>query len=459
MVKKRSVRYEMDMTRGPIVRQLLIYMAPLLLGNLFQQMYNTVDMWVLGNYATNEAFSAVGAVAPVVNMLIGSFLGFTSGAGVVISQYYGASQQDNVSRTVRTSLVMTAAMSVIVTAAGILLTPSMLSFMKIPAEVYLDAKYYLVIYFGGSVGLCFYNIGSSIMQAIGDSGRPFIFLVICTVLNAVLDVVFVAVFHMGVRGVAYATILAQAISAVLTILSLVASRERIRISFSGQWFSPEILLQILRIGLPAALQMGITSLSNVFVQAYINYFGPDAMSGWTMFNKLDAFVMLPIMSMGLTITTFVGQNIGKGQPVRAKQGTIRAFLISLGMTIVLGGAVIGFSGPLIHFFNPKPEVMAIGKQLLVWITPFYFLPCINYVFSGALRGAGHSTSPMVVTILAFVVFRQLYMYFVSRYIANTILSMGFGYPAGWFLCSVFVLILFFKTDLASKAVTDTSGAD
>ena len=449
---KLQRKYDQDLTEGNIIRQIVAFTLPLLLGNVFQQMYNTVDTWVLGNFASNEEFSAVGTVAPVVNMLLGAVIGLSGGAGVVVSQYYGAKQYERTNQTVCTSMLMTLALSALLTVLGITLTPLLLRAMRIPDVVYDSARDYLVIFFSGSVGMMYYNIASGIMRALGDSRRPFLYLVCCTILNTILDLVFVVYFKAGVRGVAIATILAQLISAILSVGTLMLPGAQIRIMFGRQYLSAHVLRQILIIGFPAALQMGITSFSNVFVQAYINYFGPDAMSGWTVFNKIDSFVMLPIASLALTATTFVGQNIGSGSPLRAKKGVTASFLLSLATTAVFGAAVIAFAPQMVTFFNPKPEVVEIGTRLVRWFTPFYVMPCVIYIYSGAMRGAGHSTAPLIVTMISFVAFRQIYMFVISQ-LRNTFMLIGFGYPAGWFVCAVLMLIVYKRIDFGSKAVT------
>lgn len=449
MVKK----HDQDMTEGNIVKLMLAFMLPLLLGNIFQQLYNTVDTWVVGNYASNEAFSAVGSVTPIVNMLIGAFMGLASGAGVVISQYYGAGDYANVKKAVHTSLILTAILTVAFTAIGVSMTPLMLHFMKIPDEVFPEARDYLVIYFAGMIGLLFYNMGSGIMRAVGDSRRPFIYLVVCALINTVLDLIFVIKFSLGVRGVAYATILSQIISAILTIRALAKSDSCVKISFADMKCDKEVLRQIIRVGIPAALQMAITAFSNVFVQGYINSFGADVMGGWTAYLKLDSFLMLPVMSLALTSTTFVGQNIGKNQVKRAKKGVWTAFFTAIVITVSLGIIVMIFAPELVAFFNEKPEVVAAGTTFLHWLTPFYFLTCVNQIFSGALRGAGHSTAPMIIMLVSFVAFRQIYMFVMSHYIANTIITIGMGYPAGWLVCGALTLICFFKVDFGNKSIT------
>ena len=368
----RPARYDVDMTKGNITRHLVNFALPLLLGNLFQQLYNMVDTWVVGNYVSNEAFSAVGTVGPVINTLIGFFLGLSSGAGVVISQYYGAGREEKVRQAVHTALMLTLALGVVFTAAGIAMTPLMLQLMKTPAEVAPEQAAYLRIYFAGVMGLLLYNMGSGILRAVGDSRRPFYFLVVSAVLNTVLDLLFVIKFHMGVEGVAYATIIAQAVSAVLTLWVLMGAEGGIRLELRALRFTWSVLRQIVAVGIPAALQMAITAFSNVFVQSYINYFGPDCMSGWTAYNKVDQLVILPVQSISMANTTFVGQNLGVGDTPRAKKGVRTSLWLSVAVTAVLLIPVLLFAPDLTAFFNSKAEVVSYGALLLRLLSPFYF---------------------------------------------------------------------------------------
>lgn len=319
----RAARYDVDMTKGSITKHLINFALPLMVGNLFQQLYNMVDTWVVGNYVSNEAFSAVGTVTPIINTLIGFFLGLSSGAGVVISQYYGAGREDKVRQAVHTSLVLTLLMGAVFTAAGIAMTPLMLRLMKTPAEVAPEQTTYLTIYFAGVMGLLLYNMGSGILRAVGDSRRPFYFLLVSAVLNTGLDLLFVLKFGMGVEGVAYATIIAQAVSAALTIWVLMRAAGCIRVELRALRMTWSVLRQIVSVGIPAALQMAITAFSNVFVQGYINYFGPDCMSGWTAYTKVDQLVILPVQSIAMAGTTFVGQNLGVGDTARARRASAR----------------------------------------------------------------------------------------------------------------------------------------
>ena len=452
-------RRDLDMTEGSIIRHLITFAFPLLIGNIFQQLYNTVDTWVVGNYVSNEAFSAVGTVGPIINMLIGFFLGLSSGAGVVISQYYGAKKYDRVQDTVHTAILMTLTLAVVFTFLGIGMAPFMVRMMKTPESVIPESTAYLTIYFSGVIGLMLYNIGSGILRAIGDSQRPFYFLVVSAVLNTVLDLIFVLAFDMGVEGVALATVIAQCTSAVLVVITLMRTDTCIHLSWKKLRFHWDMMKKIIRVGIPAAIQMAITSFSNVFVQSYINHFGADCMSGWTAYGKIDQLLFLPMQSLALASTTFVGQNLGQNQIERAKKGVSISFALSVISTLIVMIPVLIFSGSLVAFFNDKPEVIEYGTLFLRWVTPFYVLCCVNQVYSGALRGAGNSRAPMIIMLLSFVAFRQIYLFVVANYISNTVLPIAMGYPAGWMMCSALTYIYYRHAKLSkSRLVEDTEPA-
>lgn len=446
---------DVDMTHGNILRHIIGFALPLLMGNLFQQLYNTVDTWVLGNFVSNEAYSAVGNVGPIVNMLIGFFMGLSSGAGVVISQYYGAGQHDKVQHTVHTAIVMTLILGVIFTGLGIFMIPFMLDLMNMPESVAPEATTYLTIYFSGLMGLMLYNIGSGILRAVGDSKRPFYFLVVCAVLNTALDLLFVLAFGMGVEGVAIATILSQAVSAVLVMITLLRTDSCIKITVKKLRIHWDMLKKIFKVGIPAALQLAVTAFSNIFVQSYINYFGPNCMSGWTTYSKVDQLLFLPMQSISLAATTFVGQNLGKGQTDRARQGVKVAMLLACGATVLLMIPVITFAPPIAAFFNAEPAVIEFATLFLRCITPFYVLCCFNQVYAAALRGAGNARAPMIIMLCSFVGFRQLYLYVMSG-ICNAILPISMAYPAGWLLCSAITAIYYHKVQLGkTRLVEDT----
>ena len=448
-----SRRKDVDMTSGNIVRHIFSFALPLLVGNIFQQLYNTVDTWVVGNFVSNEAFSAVGTVGPIINMLIGFFMGLSAGAGVVISQYYGAKREEDVSRAVHTSVVMTLIIGVIFTFVGIGMTPFMLRLMKTPPEVLPESSAYLTIYFSGLMGLMLYNIGSGILRAVGDSQRPFYFLVVCAILNTVLDLLFVLVFHMGVEGVALATILSQGVSAILVMITLLRTGGCIRLSVKKLRLHFDMLSKIVRVGIPAALQMAVTAFSNIFVQSYINYFGADCMSGWTAYAKVDQLLFLPMQSISLASTTFVGQNLGRNQPERARQGVSVALKMALCATVIMMIPLLIFAAPIVSFFNDKPQVIEYGAMLLRWMSPFYVLCCFNQIYSGALRGAGNTKAPTIIMLSSFVLFRQIYLYVMSG-ICNEIIPIAMSYPAGWLLCSSLTSLYYHKVKLGKTRLVE-----
>ena len=442
------------MTQGNILQHIIAFAFPLMIGNLFQQLYNTVDTWVVGNYVNNDAYSAVGAVAPVVNMLIGAFSGLASGAGVVISQYYGAKQENKVNQSVHTAILLTLLLSVVFTAVGIFMIPTMLNIVNLQENAAKEATTYLTVYFSGLIGLMLYNMGAAILRSVGDSKRPFYFLVVCALLNTALDLLFVLKFKMGVMGVALATITAQGISALLVIITLLYSNGIIKLSIRKLRLHKDLCLKILKIGTPAALQLGITSFSNVFVQSYITHFdinrvSPDYMSGWTSYLKIDQLLFLPVQSVALAVSTFVGQNLGKGDVARAKKGIHYATVLSIIATCVLMVPILIFAKDIVRLLNPKKEVIEFGAMFLYWLTPFYILTSFNQIYASALRGAGDSKAPMIIMLSTFVGFRQLYLFTMSK-VYNHIIPIALGYPAGWLLCSLLTAIYFYKTDLSKN---------
>lgn len=467
---RRTVRRDVDMTRGSIVRHLLVFAFPLLLGHIFQQLYNMVDTWVVGNYVSNEAFSAVGSVGPIINTLIGFFSGFASGAGAVISQYYGAKQEEKVSATVHTAVGMTFLLGIVFTVLGIFMTPYMLQLMNTPEEVIPQSTTYLTIYFSGVLFLMLYNMGAGILRAVGDSRSPFYFLVVSAITNTVLDLLFVLGFGMGVEGVALATVIAQGVSTLLVFVVLMRSDSAVKFYWKRLQIHRLILKKIVLVGLPAALQMAITSFSNVFVQSYINAFGSDGMSGWTAYSKIDQLVLLPMQSVALASTTFVAQNLGSLQVERAKKGVRSALYLSVLTTLVLMIPVMIFSPTLVSFFNSKPEVVSIGALLLRWMSPFYMLCCMNQIYAGALRGAGNSRAPMFIMLGSFVLLRQIFLFVMSTWGIPAISSVmqlsketemlliAAGYPLGWICASTLMAIYYYRTDLTKTRLVENAAA-
>ena len=440
------------MTEGNIPRHLISFAIPLLIGNLFQMMYNMVDTWVVGHFVSDAAFSAVGTLGSVTNLMIGCFMGLTSGAGVVISRFFGAKKYDRVKSAVNTSVVMTVVLCIAFTVLGLALIPVFLKILDMPSDVRAEAVIYLGIWFSGISGLMIYNMGSAIMRAVGDSRRPFIYLVVAAITNTALDLLFVIVFKWGVAGVAIATVIAQALSATLTVISLHKEESCVKITFTGIRAEGELVREIVRVGFPAALQMAITSFSNIFVQSYINYFDKFAMGGWTAYSKIDQLILLPMQSISLASTTFVGQNLGKGNEQRARKGVSTALLLAVTSTVILMIPVMIFAPQAVAFFNKEAAVVEFGTLFIRWLSPFYVLCCLNQIYAGALRGSGNTTAPMGIMLISFVLFRQIYLFVMANYISNTILPIAMAYPAGWFLCSTLMFIYFKKANLSRTRV-------
>ncbi len=435
---------EVDMTRGGIVALLLNFAAPLLLGNIFQQLYNTVDTWVVGNYVGKNAFSAVGTLSPIINTIIGFFIGFSNGACVIISRHFGAGDKEKVQRSVHTFVAVTLILCVVFTILGIALTPLMLDLIKSPAEVRREQYTYLSIYFAGVTGLLLYNMGSAILRAVGNSVYPFLFLVVSALLNTAMDLVFVIAFDMGTAGVAYATIAAQLVSAILVMAMLFKTDSSVRVRLKSLHIDKSILGGIFRIGLPAALQMSVTAFSNIFVQSYINFFGADCMGGWTAYSKIDQLLFLPMNSLSLATQTFVGQNLGRKLTDRTRRGVRTSLMMSMLCTTVLIIPVVAFAPSLVRFFIDESEagVIHYGTLFLRMISPFYVMCCLNQIYGGALRGAGEAKVSMVIMLGSFVLFRQIYLFVVSNYVSNTVVAISLGYPFGWLLCSILMLVFY-----------------
>ena len=436
-------RKSVDMTQGSIAKLLLAFALPMLIGQIFQQLYSTVDSVVVGRFVGKEALAAVGSTGSVINSLIGFFTGLAMGAGVVISQFFGAKDEKGVHDAVHTAILLTLIAAVFVTALGVSVTPVLLRLMDTPEDVLDGAVIYLRIYFAGIGGLMLYNIGSGILRAVGDSRRPLYFLIFSATMNVALDLLFVIAFHMGVAGVAWATIVSQFLSALLTLFVLARSDECYRFVPRDMRIHGHILRRILAFGLPGGLQNSVVSFSNVFVQAYINAFQSSCMAGWASYNRLDAFAWLPMMCIGMANTTFVGQNVGAGNIRRAREGTRAAVLMAYAGTAIIVAGLMIFADDALRLFNSDADVIAYGRRFILYLSPFYIPFCASQIYAGALRGAGDSLSPMLITLFSFVVFRQTYLFIGTKFISDP-LFVGLSYPVGWLLSSTIMYIVYKK---------------
>ena len=444
-----------DMTTGPILSQVILFSLPLMVGNLFQMLYNTVDSVVVGRFVSTEALAAVGSTAMIVNIMVFFFNGFSVGAGVVIARHFGARDMKKLHTAVETTMALTFVICVLFTIIGLVWVRPMLRLMATPEDVMTDAAVYLRIYFAGISGLLVYNIGSGILRAVGDSTRPLMFLALTSILNIILDLVFVIVFHGGIAGVAYATILSQFISAGLTLLLLTRSRDIYRLVWRDLHIDPAVTRQIFSVGMPAGIQSVITSISNVFVQSYVNYFGSACMAGWSCYNKLDQFMMLPMQSMSMASTTFVGQNMGAGNEERANRGTFITVAFTEAVMAFVAIALFVLAAPATALFTQDQSVIDYGVLFLRANVFFILFNCVNHVLAGGLRGRGDARGPMVIMLSCFVVLRQIYLFIMTRFVANTPLIVGFGYPVGWVSCCI-IEIAYFRIRWGKKKTASAS---
>ena len=440
MTAKNKTR---DMTTGNIFFQLLQFSLPLIIGNVFQLLYNTVDTYVVGNFVGKGALAAVGSTTMIINMVVFFFNGLSIGAGVVISRYFGARNMKRLHDAVETTMAMTFGLCVIFTIIGMIFVKPMLLFMSTPEDVMPEAMVYLRIYMAGISGLMLYNMASGILRAVGDTTRPLYILIFTSVMNVVLDLFFVLVLHLGVAGVSLATIISQFLSAIVVMVFITKTHEIYRFIWRDMKVDGELLRQILAVGLPTAVQSMITAFSNVFVQSYVNVFGSSVIAGWSCYNKVNQFIMLPMDSMAKAATTFVSQNVGAKNEKRADRGTVTAVLTVEAFTFLIVTFMFIFAAPVTEIFSKDAEVIYFGA-LFVRVNTFFLLAnCVNHTLAGALRGRGDSKGPMSIMLACFVVVRQIYLFVATTFFANTPTVVALGYPVGWVACCVVEVSYYF----------------
>lgn len=438
-------QHEAHMTEGVIWKQIVRFAIPVFLGNLFQQLYNVTDSLVVGNVLGKEALAAVTTSGHLIFMMVGLFQGIFIGAGVVIARYWGARQYDSVSRTVHTTVAFAAISGLLLTIAGIVLTPSILRWMDTPIDVLPNSITYFRIYFGGVIFTVLYNAANGIFQAVGDSRHPLYYLIVSSITNVVLDLLFVAVFGWKVAGAAFATIISQALSAMLALHKLTRSTGAFRVIPSCIRINAPYLKEILHHGLPSGVQNAIISFANIVVQSGINQFGSAAMSGCGAYSRIEGFVFLPITSFSMALTTFVGQNLGARQFDRAKKGA-RFGIAAASILAELTGVCIYFLIPsLIMLFNREQDVINFGTMHAHVTTLFYFLLAYSHSVSGVLRGAGKSIIPMLVMMICWCAVRVSYIWImVPRFFVITTIS--WAYPLTWTLSSIVFTVYYLKAD-------------
>lgn len=434
---------DVDLIKGSIWKSIVLFSIPLLIGNLFQQLYNTVDSYVVGNYISSHALAAVGQSTSIINMLVGLFMGLSTGAGVIISQYYGSENFKELKQAIYTSLALTFVLCIVFTFIGIAMAHPILVWIGSPQEVLPLATTYLQIYFAGVSFMLIYNMGSGILRALSDSKSPLIYLMFSSVVNIILDLVFVLILDLGVAGVAIATTIAQFVSAMLVLYKLTHTEEIYKVEWKQIRFSAPILSRIVSIGFPAAIQNAIVSFSNVLVQSYISSFGAAAVAGYSTTVKLDGFLQLPIQSFSMAITTFSGQNYGAGLYKRVRKGLM--VTLALCCFIIVSGSLIMYTHSefLVSLFTKDAKAIRAGMTMISVFAPAYVTLPFCHVIAGSLRGMGQAKAPMVSMIFCFVFLRQLYLYIATSF-HPSLVTVFLGWPLTWIINAMIMIIYYIK---------------
>ena len=438
----KSANASMDLTEGAIWKQLLLFSLPILLSNLFQQLYNTMDAAMVGALVSSDALAAVGSTGALINLIICLFVGLSTGATVVISRFYGAKDSINVERSVHTSVAISILSGIFLTIVGIILSPLMLTLMKTPPEVIDMSTLYIQIIFGGMIPQMLYNILSGILRAVGDSKRPLYYLVIGGVANIIMNYIFIAFFHLGVAGAALATVASQIIAVVLIAVQLMRTHESFRLDLRKIKINGGILLSIVKIGVPAGIQSMMYSVSNLLIQSNINVFGSNAMAGCAAYSKIDGFLYMPLNAFGLAATTFTGQNMGACKYDRVKKGAITGVMMGV-CTSIIGVIIVFFTARYFVsiFTQGNAEAIEYGISFMKIIAPFYWVFSATEVLGGVIRGAGSALSSTIITALNICLLRVLMVSLLMPFV-NDIRLVFLAYPVSWIVSSTTFLIYY-----------------
>jgi len=440
-----AINRSTDMTTGSIWKRMVSFAVPVFLGNLCQQLYNTVDSVIVGKFVGKQALAAVASSGNLIFMMTGFFMGLFIGAGIVIAQYFGARNYEKVRSAVHTDIAFALCCGVLLTLLGVFFTPTLLTWMRTPADVLPTSILYFRLYFLGSLATILYNAGMGILQAVGDSRSPLYYLVISSVVNVALDLLFVGAMDMGVAGAAVATVISQVVSAVLCIIKLTRSDGPYRLEIKRIGFDLPLLKKITSQGVPSGVQNSIIAIANVVVQSNINTFGSDAMAGCGSYSKVEGFVFLPITAFAMALTTFIGQNLGAGQFDRAKQGARIGILCSMAMAELIGVALFFLAPYAMRLFNDDPAVVAIGvRQSHIEALFFCFLAFAHGV-SAVLRGAGRAQVPMYTMLGCWCILRVSYITLALK-VWPDIATIFWAYPITWSVSCVVFLIYYLKAD-------------
>lgn len=440
--EKDSAMMRNQITEGVIWQQLLLFFFPILFGTFFQQLYNTVDAVIVGQFVGKEALAAVGGTTgTLINLFVGFFIGLSSGATVTISQYYGAKRPAQVSLAVHTAIAFSLTLGGFMMVIGIFGAPFALRAMGTPEAIMKHALSYIRIYFIGIIGNLIYNMGSGILRAVGDSKRPLYFLIAGCITNILLDMLFVIHLDMGVIGAAVATIISQAVSAILVVLTLIRTTESYKLVFSKLRMDISMVKRIVQVGFPAGLQSVMYNSSNIIIQSSVNLLGTDTIAAWTAYGKIDSVYWMIINAFGISITTFVGQNYGANKPERVKRGIRVCLAISAGATLALS-VLLYFAGYYIFcLFTNDAAVLDKGMEILRFLVPTFITYVAIEIYSGSLRGIGDCWIPMILTCLGVCALRVVWI-LTAVPLHRTIKMIIFSYPLTWSVTTILFFIYF-----------------
>lgn len=434
-----------SLTEGSIWKSMLLFALPVFLGNVFQQLYNTFDSWVVGNYLGDNALAAVSSSGSLIFMMIGFFNGVAMGAGVIIARCYGARDYDSMRRAIHTDVAFGLTAGILLTALGVAFTPTILRWMDTPEDVLPQSISYFRYYFCGAIFTVMYNIMVGILHAVGDSRHPLYYLIFSSFVNVVLDLLFVAVFRLGVGSAAIATTISQGVSALLCFRLLLTTKESYRVELKKIRYHWDSFKDIVRYGLPSGVQNSVIAMANLVVQTNINSFGKAAMAGCGSYSKIEGFAFLPITCFAQALSTFVGQNLGAQQYGRVKKGVRFAVICSVSMAELIGVASYLLAPQLISVFNDSPEVVAYGANHMRTICLFYCLLALSHCIAGILRGAGKATVPMFIMLGCWCLLRVTYISIAMQHI-NELHTVSMAYPITWFASSMLFIIYFYAAD-------------
>jgi putative MATE family efflux protein len=439
-----------DLTTGREGKLIFQFAAPMLLGNLFQQLFSVVDSIVVGKFIGKEALAAVGASFPVLFIMVSLIVGLVMGTTVVISQYFGAKDFVKVKRAIDTMYIYTAIAGILTTVIGLIISEPLLRLLALPEEIMPQALTYLRIYLSGNVIFFGFNGTSAVLRGLGDSKTPLYFLIIATIVNVILVILFVAVFKWGVAGAAYATLIANGVAFVLAIIWLNKTHKLIRIALGGLHFDRETFRQSIGIGLPTGIQQTLIALGALALLGIVNKFGTDVIAGFSVASRLDSLAIIPAMSFSQALSTFVGQNIGANKPERIKSGLIATIKMS-GIVTILTSLFIVFTGHiLMSLFTNDPEVIRLGDQYLTIVSSFYIMFTFMFIYTGLMRGAGDAMIPMFISLLSLWLIRIPLAWILSGKIGAA--GIWWSIPAGWFIGLILSFIYYKSGRWKKKSV-------